>query len=137
MSSRLLLCRRRTPAIRVDPTALSTANILPDVRQVKARKGSNYARREILHIRHHSLVAPRDFDLSPYFQIIKPHLADGFDHHLLKWGNGSAVQAMEEEGHEEDEAGEDAEPTKEPESARQHAFCERSDEGTLSEHSSR
>jgi hypothetical protein len=25
------------------------------------------ARREILHIRHHSLFAPRDFDISPYF----------------------------------------------------------------------
>lgn len=59
--------------------------ILPNVRAVKARKGSNYARREILHIRHHSLFAPRDFDLSPYFQIVKPHLAKGFDPHMLEW----------------------------------------------------
>jgi Permuted papain-like amidase enzyme, YaeF/YiiX, C92 family len=28
--------------------------------------------RELLHIRHHSLYVPRDFDVSPYFQIIKP-----------------------------------------------------------------
>lgn len=60
--------------------------ILPDVRTVKAQSGSNYARQEILHIRHHSLFAPRDFDLSPYFQIIKPDLAEGFDHRLLQWG---------------------------------------------------
>lgn len=42
-------------------------------------------RREILHIRHHSLYAPRDFDLSPYFHIVKPTLADGFDHRTLRW----------------------------------------------------
>ncbi len=59
--------------------------ILPDVRAVKARKGSRFARREILHIRHHSLFAPRDFDLSPYFQIVKPDLAKGFDPHFLEW----------------------------------------------------
>lgn len=55
--------------------------ILPDVRIV----GDRAARREILHIRHHSLFAPRDFDLSPWFQIVKPHLADGFDHRTLEW----------------------------------------------------
>lgn len=40
---------------------------------------------EILHIRHHSLFAPRDFDISPYFNVIKPTLAAGFDFHALKW----------------------------------------------------
>jgi hypothetical protein len=51
--------------------------ILPDVTKVKARKGSRQAREAILHIRHHSLFAPRDFDLSPYFEIVKPHIAGG------------------------------------------------------------
>ena len=41
--------------------------------------------REILHIRHHSLFTPRDFDVSPYFQIIKPTLHKGFDHRQLDW----------------------------------------------------
>lgn len=41
--------------------------------------------REILHIRHHSLFAPRDFDLSPYFRIIKPTIEHGFDPHQLEW----------------------------------------------------
>lgn len=49
------------------------------------RAASSYSRAEILHIRHHSLFAPRDFDLSPYFQIIKPTIAHGFDHHKLNW----------------------------------------------------
>ncbi|NSX55458.1 YiiX/YebB-like N1pC/P60 family cysteine hydrolase [Parasulfitobacter algicola] len=57
--------------------------ILPTVR-VEDQRG-NYIRREIFHIRHHSLFAPRDFDLSPYFQVIKPTLANGFDHRALTW----------------------------------------------------
>lgn len=48
----------------------------------KPRKGSS---RELLHIRHHSLYVPRDFDVSPYFQIIKPTIEAGFDHHFLTW----------------------------------------------------
>lgn len=40
---------------------------------------------EILSIRHHSLFAPRDFDISPYFQVIKPRLHKNFDHRQLQW----------------------------------------------------
>jgi hypothetical protein len=40
---------------------------------------------EILHVRHHSLFVPRDFDVSPYFSIIKPTLAEDFDHRSLTW----------------------------------------------------
>lgn len=40
---------------------------------------------EILHIRHHSLFAPRDFDISPYFQIIKPSIEHGFNPNDLTW----------------------------------------------------
>lgn len=43
--------------------------------------------RDILHIRHHSLFTPRDFDVSPYFQIVKPTLELGFDHHKLTWSD--------------------------------------------------
>jgi len=44
---------------------------------------------EILHVRHHSLYVPRDFDVSPYFGIIKPTLADDFDHRRLNWGEAA------------------------------------------------
>jgi hypothetical protein len=57
--------------------------ILPKIR-VEGVSGY-YARREIYHIRHHSLFAPRDFDLSPYFEVVKPTLAGGFDPHDLEW----------------------------------------------------
>lgn len=40
---------------------------------------------EILHIKHYSLFAPRDFDVSPYFQVIKPTLEHGFDYKSLRW----------------------------------------------------
>lgn len=46
---------------------------------------------EILHVRHHSLFVPRDFDVSPYFEVVKPTLAMGFDHHALRWDDVSAV----------------------------------------------
>ena len=40
---------------------------------------------EIVHIRHHSLFVPRDFDVSPYFRIIKPTIEGEFDFRTLKW----------------------------------------------------
>lgn len=49
------------------------------------RADSEHARQEILHIRHHSLYAPRDFDISPYFQIVKPAIESGFDYRSLTW----------------------------------------------------
>ena len=46
---------------------------------------SAYSRAEILHIRHHTLFAPRDFDLSPYFEIVKPTIRRGFDYKQLSF----------------------------------------------------
>jgi hypothetical protein len=54
--------------------------ILPEVRRVDAQ-----SRREILHIRHHSLYAPRDFDISPFFAIVKPTIETGFDYNRMPW----------------------------------------------------
>lgn len=55
--------------------------VLPDVER------SHPAADEIHHIRHHSLFAPRDFDVSPYFEVIKPRLAAGFDYRAIAWGD--------------------------------------------------
>lgn len=46
---------------------------------------------EILHIRHHRLFAPRDFDISPYFRIVKPALEQGFDYRTLRWDGDSVL----------------------------------------------
>jgi hypothetical protein len=42
-------------------------------------------------IRHHSLFAPRDFDISPYFQIVKPTLEGEFDYRTLPWDDVELV----------------------------------------------
>jgi hypothetical protein len=61
--------------------------ILPEVALVDVdSKGARRARREILSIRHHSLYVPRDFDVSPFFQVVKPRIAQGFDYRQLEWG---------------------------------------------------
>lgn len=49
--------------------------------------GSRQARREILHIRDSSLYMPRDFDISPYFEIVKPTIERGFDYTKLHWAD--------------------------------------------------
>ena len=36
-------------------------------------------------VRHYSVYVPRDFDLSPYFEIVKPTVAQGFDHRVMNW----------------------------------------------------
>jgi len=41
--------------------------------------------REILHIRHFSLYVPRDFDVSPYFEVVKPTIEAGFDYKQVVW----------------------------------------------------
>ena len=65
--------------------------ILPDIVLTESEDPDcNECYKENLHIRHHSLFAPRDFDISPYFQIIKPILKEGFDPHRLSWGDREA-----------------------------------------------
>jgi len=61
--------------------------ILPCVKALSAEEQQHYGSSvsEIHHIRHHSLFTPRDFDLSPYFRIIKPLETDGFDYKGLLW----------------------------------------------------
>ncbi len=40
---------------------------------------------DCLKKRHYSHFVPRDFDLSPYFAVVKPTLAIGFDFRQLRW----------------------------------------------------
>ena len=62
--------------------------ILPEVRVVNGKTYgvAPFVQSEIEHIRKHGLYTPRDFDVSPYFAIVKPMLDDGFDYHRLVWG---------------------------------------------------
>jgi hypothetical protein len=56
--------------------------ILPRVERV-----DDESRREIMHIRHHSLYTPRDFDLSPFFDIVKPTIESTFDYRQIEWAD--------------------------------------------------
>jgi len=68
--------------------------ILPRItRELRHDGAAQFQRREILHIRHHSLYAPRDFDISPYFEIVKPTLEGGFDYRMLRWSDAGAATA--------------------------------------------
>jgi hypothetical protein len=67
--------------------------ILPKV----TRLDSETARQEILEIRHSSLYAPRDFDISPYFALVKPTIERGFDYRRMAWAHlPQTLEAMPE-----------------------------------------
>jgi hypothetical protein len=37
------------------------------------------------HSIHHTFITPRDFDVSPYFEIVKPTIISGFNFHDFEW----------------------------------------------------
>ena len=88
--------RRRLLALGSgDPTRLICSALIADAfRAVRypilpkiKLTGSRQAREEILEIRHSSLYCPRDFDISPYFNVVKPTIARGFDYKSLQWAD--------------------------------------------------
>ena len=92
MKRRMLALGSGDPTRAICSTLLAQAfesiryPILPLVESIPAsHPGAARARGEILHIRSYSLFVPRDFDVSPYFRIVKPRLDDGFDYRALRW----------------------------------------------------
>ena len=68
--------------------------ILPDVAlETSGDPGCNDCYHEILHIRNYSLYTPRDFDISPYFEVVKPTVARGFDYRKMEWAEEPAGAA--------------------------------------------
>jgi hypothetical protein len=59
--------------------------ILPQRRHVHGEAEGEGHDQDVFRARHHSLIVPRDFDVSPYFEIIKPTLASGFDYRKMVW----------------------------------------------------
>jgi len=78
--------------------------ILPKITAAR----SVQALEQMLEIRHSSLYCPRDFDISPYFNVVKPTVARGFDYKTLHWadlprapaddgqGSGAGLQPFDE-----------------------------------------
>lgn len=61
--------------------------VLPTIEFIEATdpRTQRHVLREILHIRDTALYTPRDFDLSPFFAVVKPELVAGFDYHHAQW----------------------------------------------------
>jgi hypothetical protein len=78
-------------ALIADAFAAVHYPILPKIKLT----GSRQAREQILEIRHSSLYCPRDFDISPYFNVVKPTIAGGFDYKALNWAGAQTVEAAE------------------------------------------
>ena len=86
--------RRRLIALGSgDPSRLICSALIADAfRAVKypilpkvMRSGSRQIREQMAEIRHSSLYCPRDFDISPYFNVVKPTIATGFNYKALRW----------------------------------------------------
>lgn len=59
--------------------------VLPETERIRQHTADGQAHyRELLHIRHYSLFAPRDFDTLPYFAIIKPTIECRLDPHAIE-----------------------------------------------------
>lgn len=69
--------------------------ILPDIKRRKTDPHAADHNREILYIRHYSLYMPRDFDISPYFEVVKPTIERGFNYKGLTWEDSPSVQRTE------------------------------------------
>jgi hypothetical protein len=66
--------------------------ILPHIEKHSERtQAGDYLEAEIYHIRHYSLYTPRDFDVSPYFAVVKPTIEAGFDYRSFRWTETSDV----------------------------------------------
>jgi hypothetical protein len=63
--------------------------ILPKITLTRSRQ----ALEQIIEIRHSSLYCPRDFDISPYFNVVKPTIARGFDYKALQWVDTAQIDA--------------------------------------------
>ena len=73
--------------------------ILPELYLDSGNEGRAQAdQREWLHIRHYSLYAPRDFDVSPYFDVVKPLIEQGFDHRALDWADTQQLKTLALDG---------------------------------------
>ena len=75
--------------------------ILPRIERIEGEPEEEMGasrRGEILHIRHYSLFAPRDFDISPYFAIVKPTIEKGFDFRQVAWASEKEQKEGEQDG---------------------------------------
>lgn len=61
--------------------------ILPQQVQVCQGEAPGHCDEVLLESRHFSHFTPRDFDLSPYFEIVKPTIKNNFDYKKIRWSD--------------------------------------------------
>ncbi|HYP63245.1 MAG TPA: lipo-like protein [Acidocella sp.] len=59
--------------------------VLPEIPPPPHDPATGRSAKEIYHIHDTGLFTPRDFDLSPFFHVIKPEMPRPFNHHNLIW----------------------------------------------------
>ncbi len=59
----------------------------------------------MLRRRHHTQFTPRDFDVSPFFAVVKPTLEGGFDYRKLRWLEEGEACLPRSSGGESDQLG--------------------------------
>jgi hypothetical protein len=66
--------------------------ILPEIISINGKTYgiAPYVKSENDHIRKHGLYTPRDFDVSPFFAIVKPTIVAGFDYRTVQWDQPAA-----------------------------------------------
>jgi len=72
--------------------------ILPDMIGDATNPGADDHNREILTIRHFSLYSPRDFDISPYFEVVKPSIEHGIAYSSTERKQAPTLAATDRNG---------------------------------------
>lgn len=67
--------------------------ILPSIVKHHYAIGGSSVEQDIHEIRHHSLFTPRDFDVSPYFAIIKPTVESCFNFREMVWVRRDMIES--------------------------------------------
>jgi len=99
---RMISCGSGDPTRAICSTLIAQAfgavryPILPIIsRKHDGNPGRANLVREMWRIRHHSLYVPRDFDISPFFQVVKPRIARPFDYRYSPWSEDETDIAIE------------------------------------------
>jgi hypothetical protein len=100
---RMIACGSGDPTRAICSTLIAQAfgavryPILPIItRKGDGNPGRADQVRELWRIRHYSLYVPRDFDISPFFEVVKPRIAKPFDYRCVPWSEGDTVIAADD-----------------------------------------
>jgi hypothetical protein len=99
---RMIACGSGDPTRAICSTLIAQAfgavryPILPIItRKRDGNPGRADQVRELWRIRHYSLYVPRDFDISPFFEVVKPRIAKAFDYRSVPWSEVDATAAAD------------------------------------------